>query len=295
MARWPRADRLGARRRLAIALVAATLLVTAAARGGEPHRLAFARHGAAVATRDLEALKTSIPVAEIRVHEPYEQREARFAALPFDQVLDAIYSPSWRGEEELLLTCADGYQPTVPVARFLRHRAWLAFDRSDGPGFTIEKRESGEIRRVPLAPFYLIWENLEDARIRQEADYGWPYQLVAVDLIRSRDRFPKMTPPATASPQVLAGFTAFRVHCSKCHRVHGEGGRIGPELVSTASPLEYRDAEWLRTWIVDPARILPQARMPALNPALPDRERVVNEILAYLRALLPDRAPPEDG
>jgi cytochrome c2 len=294
----PRTDRrrggAGAHPRRAPALVAAAaLLIAADAYAGEAPRLAFSRHDEPVTTRDLDALKGVAPVEEVRVHEPYELRTARFAALPFDQVLDAIYTPSWRDEEELLFTCSDGYQPTVPVARFLGHRAWLAFDRVDRAGFAIEKRESGELREVALGPFYLIWDNLEDATIRQESDYGWPYQLVGVDLIRSRDRFPKMTPPADAPAEVLAGFGAFRVHCSKCHRVHGEGGQIGPELASAASPLAHRDPDWLRTWIVDPKRILPEARMPALNPSLPDRERVVKEILAYLHAMRPEPEPVE--
>jgi hypothetical protein len=67
--------------------------------------------------------------------------------------------------------------------------------------------------------------------------------------------------------------------------LNGEGGSIGPELVTAASPLEYRDPEWLRSWIEDPTRILPTARMPALNPALPDRARIVDEILVYLQAM----------
>ena len=94
-----------------------------------------------------------------------------------------------------------------------------------------------------------------------------------------------MAPPANAAPEVVAGFTAFRVHCSKCHKLNGEGGSIGPELLAAASPLQYRDPDWLRTWIEDPTRILESARMPALNPALPDRARTVDEILAYLRAM----------
>ena len=233
----------------------------------------------------LDALRRRVPSSAVRVFEPYEGREVGFSALRLDRVLDVAYGASWRGEEELLFTCRDGYQPTIPVQRVLSHRAWLAFERTDQEGFTIRKRESGEIKQVALGPFYLVWENLGDAKVRQEADYGWPYQLVGVDLIRTRDRFPGMIPPADASAEVLAGFAAFRVHCSKCHSLNGEGVSIGPELVAGASPLEYRDRDWLRSWIEDPTRILPTARMPALNPALPDRARTVDEMLAYLQAM----------
>ncbi len=258
--------------------------------------LAFARRARPVATLDLGGLEAATTPSTVTVFEPYESREVTFQALRFPDLLDAVYGPAWREEEEILFTCSDGYQPTVPVARVLAHRAWVAFDRVGEPGFTLRKRESGSIRRVELGPYYLIWENLDDARIRQEADYGWPYQLVGIDLIRRADRFPRMAPPPDASAEVRAGFDAFRVHCSKCHKLNGEGGSIGPELNAAAKPVQYRDEEWLRTWIVDPSRIRPNARMPALNPALPDRERTVDQILAYLRTMsrTSEPIPPAD-
>jgi mono/diheme cytochrome c family protein len=252
----------------------------------QARELAFSRRGEPVATRSLDALRAAVPPATVRVHEPYEAHEVAFSALPFDRVLDAIYTPTWRDEEELLFTCSDGYQPTIPVKRVLSHRAWLAFDRVGPGGFTIRKRESGEVRQIELGPFYLVWENLHDAQVRQEADYGWPYQLVGIDLIRSRDHFPRMAPPPGASAQVLDGFAAYRVHCSKCHKLNGEGGSLGPELNSAVSPLKVRDPTWLRTWIEDPSRIRLDARMPPLNPSLPDRGRTVDAILAYLEAMV---------
>lgn len=284
MDRSPRAERA-----LVLGFLLAGCVHTAQAR-----ELAFSRHAEPVASHSLGWLREAVPPATVRVHEPYEAREIAFSALPFDRVLDAVYTPSWRDEEELLFTCRDGYQPMIPVKRVLSHRAWLAFDRVDPGGFTIRKRESGEVKRIDLGPFYLVWENLEDAQIRQEADYGWPYQLVGVDLIRSLDRFPRMAPPPGASAQALAGFAAYRVHCSKCHKLNGEGGSLGPELNGAVSPLKYRDPAWLRTWIEDPSRVRPGARMPPLNPSLPDRARTVDEILAYLEAVV-DAGPDAGG
>lgn len=284
MARWRRAEG---------ALAACALLLVSAPPSGagpehEAAELHFERRGEPVARRGLEALREAVAAGIVRVHEPYEGREVRFRALPFDRVLDAVYGDAWREEEEILFTCRDGYQPTVPVARVLAHDAWLAFERADQERFTIRKRESGEVKTIDLAPFYLVWENLEDEQVRQEADYGWPYQLVGIDLIRRRDRFPRSSPPPGAAPEVLAGFEAFRVHCSKCHQLFGEGGSVGPPL-DAIDPLRVRERAWLRTWIEDPTDILPTARMPALNPALPDRARTVDEILAYLDAMLGDR------
>ncbi len=256
-------------------------------------RLEFERHGRLVARDDWEQLLARAKATRIRVYEPYEERTVEFSALALADVLDAVYGPGWKEEQELLFTCRDGYQPTVPVARLLEHRAWLAFGRPATETFSIRKHESGEVRTVDLGPYYVVWSNLDDATIRQEGDYGWPYQVVGIDLIDRRARFPKMAPPADASAEVFAGFEAFRIHCSKCHPVNGEGGAIGPELNPAPGSGEYYDPAWLRTWIEEPAKARPKTRMPPLNPNLPDRARVVDEIVAYLTAM--SAVPPAGG
>jgi mono/diheme cytochrome c family protein len=288
LGRWKKAEALA-------------LLAFAWAQGALPARaderaLAFRRHGELVASRDLDALQKLAPRQTVRVFEPYEQREVTFAALRLDTVLDALYGAGWRGEDELLFTCRDGYQPSVPVARVLAHRAWLAFARAEAPAFEIRKLESGRHQQVSLAPFYLVWENLADPQVRAEGDYGWPYQLVGVELIRARDRFPKLAPPADASPAAQRGFHEFRVHCSRCHPLNGEGGAIGPELNAAGNPAGRRDPAWLRRWIDAPSRIAPTARMEPLNPDLPDRDAVLDAIVAYLKVMAesPRAEPPRD-
>jgi cytochrome c2 len=281
LARWPRTERLAP-------LVFALAAIAASARAGDARAaLEFRRHGEAVASRTLAELRAVARAETVRVFEPYEEREVAFRALPLPAVLDAIYGEQWRRDDELLFTCRDGYQPTVPVSRVLAHRAWLAFERPGAPAFTIHKFESGRHQDVPVAPFYLIWENVADTQVRAEGDWGWPYQLVGVELIRSRERFPYMAPPASAPAEVQRGFSAFRIHCSRCHTVNGEGGHVGPELNTAASPAGRRDPTWLRTWIADPNRIAPGTRMEPLNPALPDRDAVIASIIAYLQAIAP--------
>ena len=294
----PEGDAPARRRRIAVA--AGLLLAVGAARavaaapehGPDAPRLSFAFHGRPVTSLGVPELRLIAAPREVRVHEPYEGREVAFRAFAFDAILDAVYGEAtWREEQELLFDCRDGYRPTVPVRRFLAHRAWLAFARVGSDDFSLMKHESGAERKISLAPFYLIWENLDDHRVRQEADYGWPYQLVGVDLIRTHERFRRMQPPPGASASVRAGFEAFRVHCSRCHAIHDEGGRIGPDLGAT-DLVRGVGRTWLRTWIDDPSRIAPGARMERLNPSLPDRERVIEEILDYLEAVEP---APEDG
>jgi mono/diheme cytochrome c family protein len=279
----------------ALAVIGAIpILAAGAGVGASAPKLSFSLHGEPVGSVDIAALRRRVPPRRVRVFEPYEGREVTFEALALDAVLDAVYENDWRTQQELLFTCSDGYQPTLPVQRVLNHKAWLAFDRTDEEGFSILKLESGSHRRVDLSPFYLIWENLDDEQVREEGDYGWPYQLVGVDLIRTRDRFPNTAPPKGASRAAVVGYAAFRVHCSRCHKINGAGGSIGPELNYPVNPVEYWKGEWLRKWLDDPSKIRLGARMPRLNPALPDRALIIDNIIAYLHAMSAAKVEPPD-
>lgn len=265
------------------ALVAALGLVSGAAAGAVP--LEFARHGEPTARLTREALDAAAKARPLRVFEPYEGRELEFRVWPLAALLDAVYGAGWREEDEILFTCRDGYQPSVPVARFLAHDAYLAFARPGASDFGIDKLESGRRQRIPLAPYYVVWDNLGDETLRREHDYGWPYQVVGLELIDAAERFPAMAPPADASAAVREGFGSFRIHCSRCHALNGAGGTIGPELNARPDPVGGRDPGWLRRWIDDPAAFNATARMPALNPALPDRAETIDRIVAYLQAM----------
>ncbi len=300
--RWPSAAAALALAALAVPVLAAddarAVPVSAADDAIPGPALEFGFHSRPVSTLGLETLEAVATAADVRVFDPYEGREVVFRALPLESVLDTVYASTWRDEEELLFTCRDGYQPTVPVRRVLEHRAWLALARSGDAGFTIEKLESGRRQRIDLAPFYLIWENLDDPEVRRDGDYGWPYQLVGIDVIRAGNRFPRMAPPESAAPEVARGFREFRIHCSRCHPLNGEGGAIGPELNDAASPAGSRDPAWLRRWIDDPSAINATTRMETLNPALPEREAVIAAIVAYLQEMAETAgdadAPSED-
>ncbi|MGB5413471.1 MAG: cytochrome c [Polyangiales bacterium] len=245
-----------------------------------------------VSSLTVEEIKKNVKPLRLEVSEPYEHAKVMFTALPLERVLDEAYGPSWRTHEAILFHCRDGYEPTIPVRRVLDHRAFLAIDRPGDVGFTILKDEQGTTRRIPLSPFYVIWENLDNARVRIEGDYGWPYQVVRIDLVSFQSRFQEMAPPAHSSPNVLVGFNAFVAHCSKCHAINGRGGAIGPELNYPANPTEYLKEEWLRKWIDDPTLMRIAPRMPPLNPDLPDRARIIDEIIAYLGAMASHKVDP---
>jgi mono/diheme cytochrome c family protein len=283
----------------ALALVACSLSACSRGDRGPPpaeqlsgRSLAFLVEAQPVKSMSDEELKQRIEVRRLEVFEPYERAEVTFEALPLESVLDEAYGPSWRTREAILFRCRDGYEPTIPVRRVLVHRAFLAIDRAGDVGFTILKEEEGTTKRIELGPFYVIWENMENARVRSEGDYGWPYQVVQIDLVSFRSRFREMAPPPEAAADVVAGFDAFVAHCSKCHTINGHGGAIGPELNYPANPTEYMNPEWLRKWIDDPTSMRRAPRMPPLNPELPDRARIIDEIVAYLEAMASHKVKP---
>jgi len=254
--------------------------------------LTFLNESRPVTSLTVEALKARIEPRSVEVFEPYERARVTFTAFPLEKVLDQAYGPSWRTREAILFTCRDGYQPTIPVRRVLDHRAFLAFARGGNAGFTIVKYEEGTRKRIELAPFYVIWENFGDPRVRNEGDYGWPYQVFQIDLISFQSRFREMAPPPDAGPEVTAGFEAFVVHCSKCHAINGRGGAVGPELNYPVNPTEYLKDGWLRKWIDDPTSMRLAPRMPPLNPDLPERPRIIDEIIAYLNAMASHKIEP---
>jgi hypothetical protein len=262
------------------------------ANSGDTRSLEFFVESQPVTSLTVEQLTRSIEPRRVQVFEPYEQTEVAFTALPLDQVFDKAYGTSWREREAILFTCRDGYQPTIAVRRVLDQRAFLAIDRPGDVGFSILKYEEGARKRIDVGPFYVIWENLDDARLRSEGDYGWPYQVTKIDLVSFQSRFGEMSPPSDASAKIVAGFEAFVVHCSKCHRINGHGGEIGPELNYPANPTEYLKDGWLRKWIDDPTSMRVAPRMPPLNPQLPERARVIDEIIAYLGAMASHKIEP---
>ena len=254
--------------------------------------LEFLDRSQLVASRTLDQLTRQIKPRDVQVFDPHQRQEIVFEALSLTQVLDDAYGPSWREREAIVFSCRDGYEPTIPVQRVLTHAAFLAVSRPGKSDFSLLEHRNGAIKPVELGPFYVIWSNLDDAQIRAEDGYGWPYQVVRIDLVSFRSRFGEMVPAKAAPQKAWDGFHAFVIHCSRCHAINGHGGKVGPELNYPANPTEYMKEEWLRKWIADPTSMRTAPTMPPLNPMLPDRSRVIDDIVAYLEAIASHKIEP---
>ncbi len=51
---------------------------------------------------------------------------------------------------------------------------------------------------------------------------------------------------------VTRGIALFKQHCANCHTLHGDGGKVGPDLTT----IDRRNRDWLLTQIVDPSAIV---------------------------------------
>ena len=140
-------------------------------------------------------------------------------------------------------------------------------------------------KTVELGPLYLVWDNLKSTELREEGAADMPYQIKEIELTSFAARFPALSPPANASQQVQQGFLHFRKHCIACHTINGQGGGKAPELNYPLSVTEYIKPEFLKRWIDDPSSIRYNTTMPALTAEIPAREKVIEELIAYLKAI----------
>lgn len=253
--------------------------------------LVFKNHGKVLKQFSLEQMKQIVSARELEVYEPNEKEKTTYRVFPMNALLDSVYGESWKKDDEILFTCSDGYQPSLPIARFLKYSSYLAFERSGSSEFTlINKLHNGG--KVDLGPFYLVWDNLTVPALKATGAEGWPYQLVSVDLIQFTERFPKMAPPKNAPATAKRGFLVFRQHCLSCHSVNGDGGAKGVELNYPASITEYWKESWLRQWITNPSSVRYGTLMPAFDLAKEGGKSDLDDLLAYLKTMAANKRKP---
>ena len=201
-----------------------------------------------------------------------------------------MFGKDWRKAQEIVFTSIDGYQPSVPVAKFLAHDAYLAFAHEDGTPFTMTNTlQNNEI--VPLGPLYLVWDNRNSKVLLESGASDMPYQIKRVEL-KSAAPFANMSPPSGSPVAARRGFAHFRKHCMACHSIDGEGGGKAPELNYPASVAEYIKPQYLKRWILNPQSMRYNTAMPALAKEIPRREKVAEELIAYFKAMSTAKRAP---
>lgn len=250
----------------------------------------FKTDGKTVKSLSVEELRTIVPVVSLKVFEAHEKKDRVYRAIPVRPVFDKIFGKDWEKAQEVIFTSIDGYQPSIPVAKFLAHDAYLAFAHDGSEPFTmINTLQNNE--KVPLGPLYLIWDNLHSQALLESGASDMPYQIKTIALSLETP-YPHTLPPSGSSAQVQRGFAHFRKYCISCHTINGEGGGKAPELNYPVSVTEYIKPEYLKRWIEQPQSIRYNTAMPALGREIPDRDKVADEIILYLKVMsIRKRAP----
>lgn len=202
-------------------------------------------------------------------------RKKKFVGVRLKDLVSLLEIPKdWPNDDtELSFQCADGYQPTLPLAWLGEAEAVLAYGlegRTDWDTVT-----QGKAKLTP-APFYLVW-NTEEERLPS------PYQVVGISVISFRQKyaaiFPKDYNPKSS---VARGLQVFKDHCLRCHSINLVGGDLGPELNVPMNITEYRDMNQLMKFIRSPSSFRARSKMPGFD-FLP--KGAIDDVMLYLRKM----------
>ena len=245
-----------------------------------------------VKTLTLSDLATVVPAVSLKIFEIHEKKDHIYKAYPARALFDKSFGKEWTTAEEIVFISMDGYQASIPVAKFLSHDAYFAFAHDDDSPFTMTNiLQNNEV--VQLGPLYLIWDNIKSKVLLEDGASDMPYQVKSIELTAFTTRFPNLSPPAKASAEVQLGFLHFRKYCMACHMINGEGGGKAPELNYPTSVVEYIKPEYLTRWIENPSSIRHNTLMPGLAQEIPNREKVTKEIIEYLKAMSTTKRSPK--
>lgn len=252
--------------------------------------IVFKKKGVVVKSYTLADFKKEFPVETLTVREGHEDNNnVTYRGTALKNVMQKVYGGKV-DQDELLFTCSDGYKPSVPLQKSLKHHTFLAYEKVEG-AFEFTDKASGKV--IQYGPLYLIWENIKDPEIKLEGLEFWPYQVVDVDLISFQERFKALIPKAKMSDPAKRGFVAYRTHCIQCHRINGEGGDKGIELNYPASVTEYFKPAWLKKFIVSPQEVRMGSAMPPFDKNYPNYSKKIDDIIEYLKAISGTKIAPK--
>lgn len=268
----------------ALAAAVAAMALTATAPALAVDLPAPAAIGRTLGSADAPRAPVTVTVREPHLLRDGRMPEVRYLGFPANDALAALLGPGWNAAgQELEFRARDGFVSRIPVERFARHRAWLVHARADGAAFEVDNHLQGE-RRVPLGPFYLVWDNRASKALQSEGGALWPYQVASVSVGPSSTA--ALLPAGMAAKYTGAADLA-RTHCLSCHRIRGYGGDKMP-LDLDVAVRGYDSAQWQR-WLLTPSAVKRDTTMPALAETLPTVERaaIARQLHDYLRALPP--------
>lgn len=225
------------------------------ASGSDPS-LGFVQSGLGTRALSLSQMKAYLPVSDLAIFDTEYGKPKRYRGFALAQVLELAFGAGWQGQDytEMVFSALDGYASVSTLEKLGEPGGFIVFEDRDHPGW----EPIGRNRANP-GPFYLVW-----ARPGQSSahEYPWPWQLAKIELVRFKDRYPAVYPAnVDRNASTYAGFLTFKGRCMRCHAMNQQGGMVGPDLNAPQGITEYRSAEMLKAFILQPSQFR-YTRMP---------------------------------
>jgi cytochrome c2 len=228
-----------------------------------------------------------LKVKVISVFEPHSGNKETYRGYSLTEILNFYFKKkqgiNWEDSHELQFTCIDGYLPSINLSllKEFRDSAYLVYEFKNKKNFVIDNLGQNE-KSVPLGPFYLVWNNIKYPQFKEAGSASWPYQITKMKLIEFNEVYPNLTPPPSAEKKIHQGFELFKKNCLQCHKLGGEGGEKGPELMGVT---ERYSESWLKTFIDNPRVIQSGSNMSQFNPHIKGKKRTeqIELIIDFLK------------
>lgn len=245
--------------------------------------LTVSKNGQVIETLTMQAFRSSQKLASLKVDNPTDSRIYTYQGVLLKTFLKQVFGEDWQKFDAVKFVAKDGYAPVIPMASIKAHTGLIAVSEEGRQDFSPLPRSNGET--VNPGPFFLVWENIEDAGAKTDDWLSWPWQLVRVELTSLATEYPNSSPPKESDEKVRQGFLAFRQHCMKCHAINGDGGDLAPELNYPVNVTEYRQPQWLARFIENPQSVRADSKMVPFYRDVQNRKMLIEAIIAYLKSM----------
>jgi mono/diheme cytochrome c family protein len=222
----------------------------------------------------LGEMKAKLKSHTVTIDDPVYLKQVTYDAFLLSDVFRLAGFNDEDSGDEIVYTAKDGYSPNLPFSAMKKHTPYLAYS-IHGKHDQFDLIQQGKTKMSP-GPFYVIWS--EGAKLGGEVP--WPYQLVRIEAVRFKDKFPKLFPDVAADSPEFRGFSIFKSECIRCHSINLQGGDVGPELNIPKNVTEYWKESTLKEFIPNAPSFRAKSKMPAFEKLT---KQNVDDLLAYFK------------